>query len=517
VPFVIILALLLLLGVTASCGNPDSAVGPPAVDRVAAYSSQAAAAPIPDRYIVTFQPGVADPAALGHALAAAHGGEVLHIYTTVLQGLALQVPAQALEGIRRNPNVRAIEPDQLVTVEDAQTGATWGIDRIDQHVLPLDHTYNFEGNGAGVTVYIFDTGIRFDHAEFEGRARPGYDVFNDGQNGLDCHGHGTHVAGTVGGKTYGVAKGVTLVAVRVLSCSGSGSYSGIIAAMDWVVQNNGGPAVANFSLGGGASSAVNSALTTMIQSGVATAVSAGNDGGDACLKTPASTPDAVTVGATTSSDARASYSNYGSCVDVFAPGSSITSAYNSSTTATAVMSGTSMASPHATGVLALLKGQQPDLNSLELRDWLVAIATQKIVIGANSPNAHLLYSLTGYAGPISPPPVEPPTDPDPSYPPTAPSNLRATVKGQSNVKLSWTDQSGDETGFRIERQDDSGLWTPLAATSPNGTSYTDSSAQKGQSYGYRVRAFNAAGASGASNEVVVNLSGSGKGNGKGQM
>jgi subtilisin family serine protease len=275
--------------------------------------------------------------------------------------------------------------------------------------------------------------------------------------------------------------------------------------------------VANFSLGGSVSSALNSELTNMIAAGVQTAVSAGNDAGDACTKSPASAAAAVTVGATTSSDARASYSNFGSCVDVFAPGSGITSASYSSQTGSVGMSGTSMAAPHATGVLALLRAQRTDMTSQQLRDWLVELSAKNIVVSANSTNAHLLQSLTGSnSGPVAPPPEEPvpppppPPPPPPAEPvaptaPSAPASLKASVVAKIKVKVQWSDVSTNESGFTVERRVGAGEWAKIATVAANATSYQDASTTKGQTYTYRAFAFNGVGNSPSSNESSVTV------------
>jgi subtilisin family serine protease len=286
-----------------------------------------------------------------------------------------------------------IEADQIVTIDATQTGATWGLDRIDQTALPLNGTYIYNNTGANVRAYIIDTGILTSHNEFGGRAVSGYDFVDNDPNAIDCNGHGTHVAGTVGGTTYGVAKSVSLVAVRVLDCGGSGTTSGVIAGVDWVTTNAQKPAVANMSLGGGISSALDTAVTNAINSGVTFAVAAGNSNRDACKFSPARVPAAITVGATTNTDARASYSNYGSCLDLFAPGSSITSAWYTSNTATNTISGTSMATPHVAGVAALYLQGNSGASTTQVRDALVNGATPNVVInaGRNSPN-RLLFT-----------------------------------------------------------------------------------------------------------------------------
>nr|5WSL_A Chain A, keratinase [Meiothermus taiwanensis WR-220]5WSL_B Chain B, keratinase [Meiothermus taiwanensis WR-220]5WSL_C Chain C, keratinase [Meiothermus taiwanensis WR-220] len=274
-----------------------------------------------------------------------------------------------------------------------QTGATWGLDRIDQRTLPLSGTFTYSNTGSGVNAYIIDTGIRVSHSEFGGRATAVFDAIGDGQNGNDCNGHGTHVAGTVGGTVYGVAKSVRLYAVRVLNCSGSGSNSGVIAGVDWVRQNARRPAVANMSLGGGASSALDTAVNNAINAGITFALAAGNSNRDACQFSPARVTAGITVGATTSTDARASYSNYGSCLDLFAPGSSITSAWISSDTSTNTISGTSMATPHVAGVAALYLQSNPSASPATVRNAIVGNATSGVVsnAGRRSPNL-LLYS-----------------------------------------------------------------------------------------------------------------------------
>lgn len=315
-----------------------------------------------------------------------------HVYKKALNGFSVALSNRAHDDLLQDHRVAYIEQDQIVQAEETEDGATWGLDRIDQRSLPLNSEYNYFSSGLGVTAYIIDTGIRFNHVEFSGRASLGFDAFDE--DGLDCNGHGTHVSGTVGGVTYGVAKDVTLKAVRVLNCQGSGSLSGVIAGIDWVIENAALPAVANLSLGtNGVSFAIDQAVQNMIFSGVQAAVAAGNSNKPACNYSPARVPDAITVGASGKNDNRASWSNHGACVDLFAPGENILSAWSTNPAASNIISGTSMATPHVTGVAALYLQTHPDADYQEVRDHLLIFSSKNKVTSANTSNNHLLYSL----------------------------------------------------------------------------------------------------------------------------
>ncbi len=427
-----VLALLLLASCQDATGPTDLAPEP---ESPAVRAGDRQAERIPDRYVVLLSDEVSDPGTVARQLVSAAGGRLHFVYRSALRGFAATLPPRAVDGIRNSPQVARVEPDLLARAVGAgsSTAASWGLDRIDQRPLPLDGTYHWDASGQGVTVYILDTGIRVTHDEFGGRASVGFDAVGDGQNGLDCNGHGTHVAGIVGGATFGVARDANLVSVRVLGCDGSGAISGVIAGVDYVTANHQSPAVANMSLAAmdwlGLNTSLDQAVENSIAAGVSYALAAANDDFAACYYTPARVPAAMTVGATDAQDGRAYFSNWGECIDWFAPGVDITSAWLNTDFATFTASGTSMAAPHTAGVAAIYLEQNPGAASGSVVGSLRNATTKFVVSDARSSAAHVLYNL--YSG-----------DPAPgNAPPTA-----AFTSSCSDLACAFTDASTDLDG-----------------------------------------------------------------------
>jgi subtilisin family serine protease len=376
-------------GVAALTALAFTATAAEAKTELGAIVGEDAPGAIAGEYIVVLE----DDASLTTKLAEVDGGEVVDTFAEVDAFLLEATETEAKE-LAAEDGVAFVEQNAVVSLDATQTNATWGLDRIDQRNRPLSGTYTYNYTGAGVHAYIIDTGIRATHSQFSGRVGNGYDFVQNDSTPQDGNGHGTHVAGTVGGTIHGVAKNVTLHGVRVLDNAGSGTTAGVINGINWVKANAIKPAVANMSLGGGYSASLNNAVASAVSSGVTFAVAAGNESTNACNRSPASTPSAITVGATTSTDARAGYSNYGTCVDIFAPGSSITSAWSTSNSATNTISGTSMATPHVAGAVALYLQANPNASTTAVANWVVSNATTGVVTnpGSGSPN-RLLYTL----------------------------------------------------------------------------------------------------------------------------
>jgi subtilisin family serine protease len=428
---------------------------------------------VPGSYIVVLRPGVTDVAGVATRLARVHDGDLGYVYSHALDGFSIDVDRPGALAIAADPRVALVEQNARVSAIATQANPPYGLDRTDQRNLPLSNSYVYNATGAGVTAYIIDSGIRVTHSDFAGRASHGYDFVDGDADASDCNGHGTHVAGTVGGNTYGIAKSVSLVAVRVLDCNGDGVAADIIAGLDWVTAQHvpGDKDVANMSLGTqiGTSATIDAAVRSSIADGTTYAIAAGNGGplgiaDDACAYSPSRVTEAIVVSATDSADRKASFANYGTCVDIFAPGVNVLSSWMTGDTATNTISGTSMASPHVAGVAAQYLEANGATSPPAVATALTSNATTGKVTspGSGSPN-RLLYNGFITAG-TTPTPTPTPTPPPGNAAPTASFTNRC-----SGLACTFTDTSTDSDGTIASRSWNFGDGTTSTAANPSHT------------------------------------------------
>lgn len=453
------------------------------------YKKNNVPADLQDSYIVVFKDDVNEDEIDGESerMCGSSSAKKERTFKHAVKGFSGRLSASAIESFRRNPKVKFIEQNQVIQLVATQNNATWGLDRIDQSDIPLTGTYTYNTNGSSVDVYIFDTGVRSGHVEFGGRVTGGFSAIAAEPTPEDGNGHGTHVAGTVGGSIYGVAKSANIIPVKVLSATGSGTNAGVIAGLDWAVSNHaaGVPAVGNMSLGGGASTALDAAVRRCVADGIVMAVAAGNSNVDARNSSPARVAEAITVGSTTSTDARSSFSNYGSIVDIFAPGSSITSAYYTSNSATAILSGTSMASPHVAGAAALFLEFAPASTPAQVEAALKQYAAVGRITGLPAGTANNLLQINFGTVPTAPAPLAPTL--------SSPANNATNQSLAPN--LTWTASAG-ATSYNLEYSTSSTFATGnTLITGITTTSRALSGLATSTRYYWRVSATNGSGTS----------------------
>jgi subtilisin family serine protease len=448
----------------------------------------------PGRYIVRTMSAAGTDHAVGK-VARAGSSRVSERYDRVFHGFAAQLTASQVRTLRADPRVVSVVPDKVMRIDSSQLSPSWGLDRIDQHARPLSGSYSYQTTGSGVTVFEIDTGIRLTHEEFGGRASSGYDWVDSDADASDCNGHGTHVAGTIGGRTFGVAKEVNLVALRVLACDGSGWESDFEAALEYVVEHRpAGPAVVNISAGGDADRAFDDSVNAVVKAGIPVVVAAGNENTDACVDSPARAASAITVAASTSTDSRATrYSNYGGCVDVFAPGDQVLSAYGTGDAATELLSGTSMAAPHVTGAVARYLQAYPKASPSAVQTALVGESTKNVIssAGSGSPN-RLLYLRRGTTAA-----------------PRSVTTLRSSAK--RTLTLTWKAPYGfgspRVTGYRVTRSGSDTAGKPFAPVQLSATarSFTFTKLKRSKAYSVSVVAMNNAGASATAKRSITRI------------
>lgn len=416
------------------------------------------------------------------------GKKIVGRYTKMLNGFTLKATSQEALLMKSNPNILSVEEEQIYKTSTTQNGADWGLDRIDQEKLPLDRVYNYTLGNYSVDAYVVDTGINALSTDFTGRVLNGFSAINDGNGTNDCNGHGTHVSGSIGGNLYGVNKTVNLIPIRVLDCAGSGTTTSVLAGLDFILANKNStkPSIVNMSLGGGASLSLDQAVAKLISNNIAVVVAAGNDNKDACNFSPARVTSAITVGATDPTDTRATFSNYGTCLDVFAPGVNIKSVWIGGTATTATLSGTSMATPLVTGALTLLLSKEPTLTSTQIAER-VKTSSSNVTVGQSSGSVNKIINNTFVsASPIAPILTKP----------NPPINANV-IAGNRSANLSWTltEDGGSKVSSIKVYYYQNNVFKGIFTLSGGQTALTVTNLQRKSSFYFKVAAVNSIGES----------------------